>query len=57
MTIDWTLKVVRILENDCIGFTVVNRSREVLEIEKDGKNVAYVSVWSKMEIAEELLRR
>lgn len=50
-------QVVRILENDCIGFTVVNRSRDVLEIEKDGKNVAEISVWAKMDINPEQIRR
>ena len=48
---------MRILENDCIGFTVVNRSRDVLEIEKDGKNVAEISVWAKMDINPEQIRR
>ena len=35
------------MENDTIGFTVQNRSREVMEIDKDGQNVACISVWAK----------
>ena len=45
------------MENDCIGFTVVNRSRDVLEINKDGQNVAYISVWAKMNIDVDMLKR
>ena len=40
------------MENDTIGFTVQNRSREVMEIDKDGQNVACISVWAKMDIEE-----
>ena len=40
------------MENDTIGFTVQNRSRDVMEIEKDGQNVAYISVWAKQDIEE-----
>ena len=50
------LQVCRIAENDCIGFTVTNRRKEVMEIFKDGQNVAYISVWAKMDIQEENLR-
>ena len=40
------------MENDTIGFTVQNRTRDVMEIEKDGQNVAYISVWAKQDIEE-----
>lgn len=49
-------QVCRIAENDCIGFTVTNRRKEMMEIFKDGQNVAYISVWAKMDIQEENLR-
>jgi len=45
-------QVCRIMENDTIGFTVQNRTRDVMEIEKDGQNVAYISVWAKQDIEE-----
>jgi len=50
-------QVCRILENDCIGFTVMNRGKDVLRIEKDGQHVAYISVWSKQDLSEEGVRQ
>ena len=50
-------QVCRILENDCIGFTVMNRGKDVLRIEKDGQNVAYISVWAKQDLSEDCTRQ
>jgi len=50
-------QVCRILENDCIGFTVMNRGKDVLRIEKDGQHIAYISVWSKQDLSEEGVRQ
>ena len=50
-------QVCRILENDCIGFTVMNRGKDVLRIEKDGQHVAYISVWSKQDLSDEGVRQ
>ena len=50
-------QVCRILENDCIGFTVMNRGKDVMRIEKDGQHVAYISVWAKQDLSEDCLRQ
>ena len=37
-------QICRILENDCVGFTVTNRGGSELLVEKEGQEVAMVSV-------------
>jgi len=50
-------QVCRILDYDCIGFNVRNCTQEVIEIDKRGQNVAYISVWANMAINEDLIRK
>lgn len=45
------------MENDCIGFTVTNRGEVELVIEKEGQEVAGVSVLVRTDITQGFRRR
>ena len=40
----YVIQICRILENDCVGFMVTNRGSSELVVEKEGQEVALVSV-------------
>ena len=50
-------QICRIMENDCIGFTVTNRGEVELVIEKEGQEVAGVSVLVRTDITQGFRRR
>ena len=42
-----SVQVVRIVENDCIGFLVTNRRTDTLVVEKRSQEICCISVWCK----------
>ena len=50
-------QICRIMENDCIGFTVTNRGTRDLVIDKEGQEVVGVSVLVRDDLQEENHRR
>ena len=42
-----SFQIVRIVENDCIGFFVTNRRPETLVVEKRSQEICCISVWCK----------
>lgn len=43
-------QICRIMENDCIGFLVSNRSREPLIVEKRSQEICCISVWARTKL-------
>ena len=50
-------QICRILENDCVGFTVTNRGGSELLVEKEGQEVAMVSVMVRTDLDHRHHRR
>ena len=40
-----SVQIVRIVENDCIGFFVTNRGADTLIVEKRSQEICCISVW------------
>ena len=57
VNLSFLYQICRIMENDCIGFTVTNRGVRDLVIEKEGQEVVGVSVLIRNNIQKENTRR
>lgn len=45
-------QIVRIMENDCIGFTVTNRTRDTIIVEKKSQEICCLSVWARSRLEQ-----
>ena len=55
MSMKFILKtqVVKICENECIGFNVTNRRERTISVEKGGQSIAALSVWANVRMDDD----
>jgi len=46
-------QVVKICENECIGFNVTNRRERTISVEKGGQSIAALSVWANVRMDDD----